>query len=378
MKNLLLNLIIGLFCLSIIIIIVITSTKNLTSNETTLISVLLTILSIVVTWLVSQYFSNLSHKQAIEEVRTEHLNNLRTYALNAAEKVDNLSNELSKLSLYLQSELENDNETFEEASLSKTERIESAIHIINTLKSVNDTSLSDWKGVIGEELEEREEEKEERENKLLLLTERLDQLSNERSNLISEKEFLKLKNQINLLLNSVNLPLLKRKLKSTKVKVEKPCPNCKEPIAYTQRTNEKSFKTVNCPKCKKRFSSRYSIEKNFYFVEEELLDESYTCPWCSDKQEIKFSNLPLVSDVIICSNCKSRVKISRNTNNSLAVKRFGNPVSKAVEDISDELLSKIAECLPQQPWPTGIHKIVAEKLGISNGVVTNAINILIQ
>ncbi|MFC2135312.1 hypothetical protein ACFLTH_11925, partial [Bacteroidota bacterium] len=168
MKNWLLNSIVGVFCLSIIVIIIVTSTKELTSNETTLMSVLLTLLSVVVTWIVAQYFANISHKHVIADVKNEYSNNLRTYALNAAEKVDNLSNELSKLSLYLQSELENDEDTIEEALLSKSEKIESTIHIINTLKSVNDTSLSDWKGVIGEELEEREEEKEERENKLLL------------------------------------------------------------------------------------------------------------------------------------------------------------------------------------------------------------------
>jgi hypothetical protein len=44
----------------------------------------------------------------------------------------------------------------DEALQAREERIESAIHLIRTLKSVNDTSLSDWEGVIGDELSSEE------------------------------------------------------------------------------------------------------------------------------------------------------------------------------------------------------------------------------
>ena len=83
------------------------------------------------------------------------------FALKAAEKVDNLSQELDRLTAYLQQELTDaaggaPQAATPEALRLKDARIESAIHIIGTLKSVNDRSLSDWQGVIGDELDTRQ------------------------------------------------------------------------------------------------------------------------------------------------------------------------------------------------------------------------------
>ncbi len=112
-------------------------------------------------------YSASQHKAAIEEVQEVHRTNLRTYALKAAEKVTNLSNELSRLSTYLQQELDyTDYRNTEEKLQAKEERLESAIHLLSTLKSVNDTSLSDWQGVIGDELAVQREETKEREQEL--------------------------------------------------------------------------------------------------------------------------------------------------------------------------------------------------------------------
>lgn len=67
-----------------------------------------------------------------------------------------MSNELNRFVLYSEQAIaETEHESPEEALLAREERITSAIHIANTLKSVNDTSLSDWRGVIGEELDHR-------------------------------------------------------------------------------------------------------------------------------------------------------------------------------------------------------------------------------
>ena len=100
------------------------------------------------------------------------------YALKASEKVNNLSNELNKLAAYLEQELSYvDYENPKEALSAREERIESAIHLIRTLKSVNDTSLSDWEGVIGDELEEQREEQIEKEEQLKELMERFEFLA---------------------------------------------------------------------------------------------------------------------------------------------------------------------------------------------------------
>jgi hypothetical protein len=48
------------------------------------------------------------------------------------------------------------------------------------------------------------------------------------------------------------------------------------------------------------------------------------------------------------------------------------------QDLDESLLSRVAAALPEQPWPTGVHKSVAAELGLSNGTVSDAIQLLIQ
>lgn len=391
MKHWIINLIVGILAVAIIVIISIIALNDLTPNETTLLGVLLTVLSIVGSWIVSSYFSKNTQKEAIEEVKTEHQNKLRTYALNAAEKVDNLSNELTKLANYLKTELEEDDDSDEFALYSKLERIESAIHIITTLKSVNDTSLSDWKGVIGDELEEREEEKEEREERLLELTEKIESiLYNQNSKKISKSdpELIAIKKQLAHLSRTINpVPISKRKTsnKPPKESVENKCPNCDTEISYTQRKNENGHKTIKCSSCGKRMESRYSDEKGFYLTLEKLIEESINCPWCKTINEHEISNIPFTKEVIFCTKCGNRIKVTRKLNSELAVNTFGKSVTESIAasvrnpvEITSELLDKVESLLPAQPWPKGVHNIIVEKLEISTRTVHRCISKLIK
>jgi hypothetical protein len=113
-----------LLCLGII------ARGGTTQTESLLLTVVLTILSIVGSWIASSFYSERSFNK-----------NLRVFALKASEKVTNLSNELDRLSAFLQQELEADDyHSPNDALLGKNSRIEAAVHIINTLKSVNDGS----------------------------------------------------------------------------------------------------------------------------------------------------------------------------------------------------------------------------------------------
>ena len=46
--------------------------------------------------------------------------------------------------------------------------------------------------------------------------------------------------------------------------------------------------------------------------------------------------------------------------------------------VDETFIENVAKQLPEQPWPTGIHKTVASKLKVSNGKVSAAVQILIQ
>lgn len=328
MKNTATNFIIGIFALSICGLLIYIGQQDLTSNEATLLSILLTLISVIATWIASSFYSKSTHKEAIEEVRKEYQENLKTYALNAAEKVDNLSNELTRLSLYLKSELEKEDEDDDTIIISKIERIESAIHIVNTLKSVNDTSLSDWKGVIKEELEEREEEKEERENRLLELTERIEEIVHSRSKESSKsstKELNEIKNQLNKISVSIDAPIStsRKSRKSPKELVTLDCKDCNKQLSYKQRSNVNSMKTVRCTNCDSKYLSRYDKGEGFYIVNEEILEETSDCLWCEQPLYFELSNLPYSKVVLECPNCDHSTKFSRSLHQKLSKSKMG-------------------------------------------------------
>jgi len=165
------------FVAGIVVCIYIINQGKMTDRESAMLGVLVTILSVLASWIITEMYGTAQYKEAIQDVREEYRNNLRTYALNAADKVNNLSNELNKLSNYLEEELVyTDYRSTDEELLAKEERIQSAIHLIRTLKSVNDTALRDWEGVIGEELDQRREEQEEKEEDLKELVARVESL----------------------------------------------------------------------------------------------------------------------------------------------------------------------------------------------------------
>lgn len=132
----------------------------------------------------------------------------RTYALKAAEKVTNLSKELSRLSTYLQEELQyTEYRSAEEELFAKEGRIESAIHILGSLPSINDTSLSEWQEVIGAELDEQRQTEEVRAEALGELTDRLaalERASTENVPVTEDLEIKALKCEVRALVADIN------------------------------------------------------------------------------------------------------------------------------------------------------------------------------
>jgi len=389
MKNWVINLVIFFLVASIVIVLVVISMNDLTTNESTLLGVLLTVLSFIASWIVSDFFARKSLRDSIDEVKNEYQNNLRTYALNAAEKVNNLSNELSKLASYLKSELDKDDSSDEYALYSKIERIESSIHIINTLKSVNDTSLSDWKGVIGDELEVREEEKEEREERLLQITENIESiLRNQGSTKKKEsnEEMIIIKKQLENLeksLGSTSLTTRNISKKPSRAKVELSCPSCSYVISYSQKEKVNSHKIVKCTNCSKRALSKYSLQDGFYLTPEQIVEETFNCSTCGEILKQGLSNVPFSKEIINCYMCANTMRISRNIDSGITLTTISQPqpsnanVSKQSE-ITDDYLNLIEKTLPSQPWPTAVHKIVAEELKLKNAFVYRCITELIN
>ena len=289
----------------------------------------------------------------------------------------------------MNSETEGDIENVNEQLLSREERMSSAIHIVNTLKSVNDTALSDWEGVIGDFLDKQREEKEEQEEEIRDLIERLQGISETQydSSRESHNRTEVLKQELNALRKDMrvliaNLGISQFQLRQPKRKVKNdisiPCIECNNPITYRQRPKVNGYKSIECPSCNAQLISFHNHQQGFYLKHRTDLKENITCPECETICVCSLNNLPSSAIDITCDNCKSDLRISR-TIKKVNVKRKGPMPAKGVsEKIKEEDLQTVKNLLPEQPWPKGVNKMVAEKSGLSNTTVHRAIQELIK
>src|SRR5579863_4077432 len=80
--------------ITVIFVLIYLSVGHLSQTEANLFSVVLTLVSIGFGWAVSHHYSQKSFSEALDRAKEEYQSNLRTYALKAAEKVNNLSQQL--------------------------------------------------------------------------------------------------------------------------------------------------------------------------------------------------------------------------------------------------------------------------------------------
>lgn len=371
---------------------------SITNRESALISLVMTIMSVFATWLLTDIYADSQHRKAIEEVTNFHRTNLRTYAIKASEKVNNLSNELTKLSVYLREELDSteyDNQ--EKSLLSREERIVSAIHLIGTLKSVNDTSLSDWQGVISDVLEKRREEKEEKEEEMQNIIERLETLwetqlnrseSMEHNKTALETEISSIRRDLRYLTSSLDLGST-RSMKPRRPptppapSVKKECPACGTLIQYEQKAKRSSVKILTCPYCKAELIATYNTTHGYVLDIKGLRTETFNCPVCNEKGSVELDTLRGAQVCTQCSHCDVPLRFVRAAE-KIRVSLISPSGVESIPTIDKgesfdftEVLDKVKKALPPQPWPKGVHSIVAEELGISKATVYRAITKLI-
>lgn len=369
------------------------SLRNLSNQESTLLGLLLTLLSVFAGWLITHVYAEQQTAEAIEDVHARSRENLRTYALKASEKVNNLSNEFSRLATYLEEELAySDYETPAEALNGREERIESAIHLIRTLKSVNDTALSDWEGVIGDELDEQREEQKEKEQELRLLIEKVEGLAENHNNKAKgsvENDYLlrqqlsDLRTEFRAVVSSLGVPgvptISSKAVRKNKEAVHKSCPKCQVELVYRQRATTGGSKAVRCKSCASRFVSRYTGEGGFVLEDRGPKIERTVCPECSEVLSVLLQNAPGSHVVHECTRCAKTLQTTRTVAGINTKLRLYVAAPKlAKEEIDAAFIESVSKLLPAQPWPTGIHKTISATLGVRSGLVTDAIQYLIR
>lgn len=383
MPNYIKYIIAGAFAAGIGVCIYFISAGSLTPKESALVTVILTTLAILATWVITDIYTKSQYKKAIEEVQQAHQTNLRTYALKASEKVNNLSNQLNRLAAYLEEALEYDETTdIHDTFLSNQERIESAIHIINTLKSVNDTALSDWQGVIGDELDEQRVRQEEKEQELAGLIDRLEALSEsqidatkyaEDSTQSLSREIESIRRDMRSIASSLgSTPVRFNKPFARKVRVDvsKTCPECGQPVEYRQKEDVRSVKKFRCKSCNAELVSTYDPDKKFILHKRTLAQEQVTCPVCETPITIQLDTCPNRSCLVDCTNCHAQLIVTR-TVSGITVKLHKSIPEPTV--LTDEILELVKNNLPPQPWPVGTGKVIAEKLVLPPRIVSEAI-----
>lgn len=365
----------------VVIIFLVMAFANLSGRETVLLGVVQTLFSLIAGWAVTHLYAQDSERRAVKGIEEIHQRNLRTYALKAAEKVENVSRELNRLAIYLNQELEEDDYSSESEELSaKEERIQSAIHILNTLKSVNDTSLSDWKGVIGDEIEGIRQRAEQREEALEKIVDRIERLESQddggkadvdQNRLVREID--KLRRDLKFVAGDVagNLWTAKRTGSSSRQSIQFTCPDCGAINMVRQRVKEGARKGVTCVTCGQRFVSEIK-GGNVDLQVRRTLNEHVSCATCSASEVVALDELAGASVVFDCAKCSQGQRVTR-TKAGLQVVSVGTPALR----LTEEIIVRVSESLPPQPWSKGVHDRVAEEAGLPPQLVKKAINQLI-
>jgi len=111
------------------------------------------------------------------------------------------------------------------------------------------------------------------------------------------------------------------------------------------------------------------------------MSEEISCPDCETKLRIEIDNLPTSLIETECSGCSAIVRSYRTTEGGFSIKTrpkyVERTLSHGIKKLTPELIDSVRQKLPVQPWPQGTHKKIAEDLGISNQLVSLAIDHLI-
>ena len=352
--------------------------KDLSPNESLMIAILVTFFSMFISWILTHVYSQISLRFHTKIAKQQHEENIRTYAIKAAEKVFNLSNELKKLAENLKTGLEEQDggNDLEICNLVLKERFISTVHCIETLKSMNDTFLSDWRGVIGEEIEKQEAlegQIENLEKERRLIEDLYSQVVSVEDLSSVEKYIRATEKRLESKIKALPFKIQQSSPKTKKHDITVACPECSELNSAKIRAKTGAKKLVLCSNCNRYFAVKEAPSGTLETVNVPMYAFLATCPICSNDFNDELPDFPGTSKRIECERCGFTLLLSKNPDavNVKVPRDYRHKVSKKV-------ITLVYEKLQNRPWSKFIHKEIAKELVLSHTMVARAINHLIN
>lgn len=353
---------------------------SLTNSEALMLSTLVSFFSIVVSWLATHAYSQFSNASTAADARAAYNEKMQTFGRKAAEKVFNLSNELDRLSSMLRSALE-ESEEQEKSKVSLIvlrEKMSSTLHVLETLKSVNDTSLSDWRGVIGEDIELQQ-------NLQKQIDEIYEQLIDQRqikqqieSSLVSSADLENTEKRIEEIEKRLGekvaaLPFSIRLVppKPHKQDMVYNCPACNATVTTRVRPRRGAKKFVRCGGCKKHWLLTYTSDAEFETQILPEVEKEIQCVLCNSKMTISMPEFPGATLAASCPECECTMNVSK-TKIGIAVHYLES------KKLPDKFLERNAAEIPDGDWPSGLNDILATKMNIHPKLINLAIKTLLR
>lgn len=354
----------------IVAILVIAGLSELSSREYLFLSILLTVLAIAASWLGTSLGSRASSEQMKQSLRDEYSENLRTYALKAAEKVQNLSSEIERIIEHVQEPLSNGEPG--DIRLAQ-QKLKTIALMLETIKSVNNTALSDWRGIIKDELEKQEEVQNDIDN-IYRKLEELEEIQFDSLAPVQLGEQLSIPGidlediDRDIEVYASRSPIPVRLPRKRRIETLVTCPMCRRENSTKVNLRGGYKKVVKCQNCGLFFSVSVDPELNIKTEKIESKRESIKCMLCDGEITVAYPIWPGYSFQPQCPSCHSKIRASIDSEASI---RF-----QQSEKITTRFLD-ILEQMVEGTYPDSDRiSAIANEFGVSKAKVAQGVDVL--
>lgn len=335
-------------------------------RESQVVGVLTSILSALLSWFVTHLYSTQERRNAIDEVKKVHEERLKTYALNAVEKVENLSSQMEMVLENLDSTLEQvSGETQTETLL--IERLRSVYILLDVLRSTNNTFVTDWRGVIGEELRREEA----LEVKIQLLRDQLavqelerDRVPSMESTLLqAEQEILK---QIADLQSKKQFSTLPRR-RAFRESGEVECCYCSQPFSVNFKASRKA-RYYRCPHCGQYLNVEHPQPDTFVPRPIPHSDKTIKCPVCGHNYAQTLPGAVGLCVESCCPRCDHEFSLALTTSGPVSHNFYGKRLV-----LTPKFVALVAKQLPEGKRTTEDVERAAGRFGCPMELIREAL-----